>query len=144
MVFKLFLPFILFAFVSVASLLLLQVSSGSKCPIFECPTDDSIDPACLDSAIPPWPICKFGTVDDFVSKAKDGATRCCGDDISECKCPKKDTDAFLDKITSWCDGVSKCPSDTTEDAAITIEDTEDAVHKGHSNFGKSDEYVASE
>lgn len=81
----------------------------SSCPFFECPTDDSYPQSCLDSAIPPWPICKFHTAESWVDSAKDSATRCCGDDISECKCPKKDTQRFQDRIDEWCDAVLTCP-----------------------------------
>ena len=86
------------------------VSTFTSCPFFECPTDDSYLESCLDSVIPPWPICKFHTVEDWVASAKDSSSRCCGDDMSMCKCPKKDTQAFLDKIGEWCDGVATCES----------------------------------
>ena len=78
-----------------------------KC-IFQCPKSDAYGPACLRSVIPPWPICKFKTVDAFVEHAKDSATRCCGDDLAECKCPKKSTPKFLEAIDGWCKGVASC------------------------------------
>ena len=78
-----------------------------KC-LFKCPKSDAYDPACLRSAIPPWPICLFHSVDDFVDHAQDSATRCCGDDISACRCPKKNTDKFLNDIGEWCRGVASC------------------------------------
>ena len=78
--------------------------------LFQCPTDDSYGSACLRSVIPPWPICKFRTIPDFIEHAKESATRCCGDDLSDCKCPKKDTDKFMQDIGPWCQGVASCPS----------------------------------
>lgn len=96
---------------------LLLLTSPSKCPFFECQKDDSYEKACLESAIPPWPICKFKSTKDWVEKAKDGASRCCGDDMSECKCPSNETKTFKKKIGPWCEGVSKCSNATEEDAA---------------------------
>mmetsp|Transcript_11981 Transcript_11981/g.19864 ORF Transcript_11981/g.19864 Transcript_11981/m.19864 type:complete len:135 (-) Transcript_11981:133-537(-) len=87
-----------------------------KCP-FKCPTDDSYDPACLRSVIPPWPICLFKNVDDFVDHAQDSAIRCCGDDTSDCRCPKKDTDKFQDSIGEWCKGVASCGIEMSPDDA---------------------------
>jgi hypothetical protein len=97
---------------------------------FHCPTSDQYDPLCLTNALPPWPICLFHDVDYFVAKAKDGATRCCvGDDLSECRCPKKDTPEFLDKIGDWCDGVQKCmPCDDTN-----TNNAEKCNHQGKKN-----------
>ena len=48
--------------------------------------------------------------------AIDGSTRCCDGeaaaaDMSECRCPKKDTAKFLDAIGDWCKGVASCPTD---------------------------------
>uniref|UniRef100_A0A7S4IJP6 Uncharacterized protein n=1 Tax=Odontella aurita TaxID=265563 RepID=A0A7S4IJP6_9STRA len=90
---------------------------GLSC--FKCPTDDKYDPACLKSAIPPWPICLFHDVKFFVDTAMDGATRCCGEDTSECRCPKKETGAFKDHIGDWCKGVASCKSDLD---TVTIPD----------------------
>ena len=78
-----------------------------KC-LFHCPKDDSYDPACLRSALPPWPICLFHSVDDFVEHAKDSATRCCGDDTTDCRCPKKASTKFQNHIAEWCIGVASC------------------------------------
>mmetsp|Transcript_4651 Transcript_4651/g.6049 ORF Transcript_4651/g.6049 Transcript_4651/m.6049 type:complete len:144 (-) Transcript_4651:251-682(-) len=105
------------SFVLFISVLFLWTSSSSDskigCP-FHCPRDDSYPPSCLDNVIPPWPICLFKSVDEWVEKAQDGASRCCGYDLSECKCPKKDTDQFLDKIDAWCDGVDTCGDEKNE------------------------------
>jgi len=87
---------------------LLVVLLSSPVEALFCPKDDSLDPKCLENIIPPWPICLFHDVDYFLSKSLDGSSRCCGDDISECKCPKKDTDKFKSKIGEWCAGVATC------------------------------------
>jgi len=79
-----------------------------KC-LFKCPKhDDSYGPACMRSVIPPWPICKFHSVEDFVEHAQDSATRCCGDDTSACRCPHKKSAKFLNHIDEWCKGVASC------------------------------------
>ena len=75
---------------------------------FNCPTSDAYGPQCLDSVTPPWPICLLHSVDYWVDSAIDSATRCCGDDLSECNCPKKDSPDFLAKIGAYCDGVATC------------------------------------
>ena len=106
----------LLVLVILSAFALLLLTSSSKCPFFECLKDDSYEKACLDSVIPPWPICKFKSLKDWVEKAKNGATRCCGNDLSECKCPHKDTDIFKEKIGPWCDAVNKCPGDSGEEA----------------------------
>lgn len=92
-----------------------SLSSWIKC--WKCPKDDSYDPACQRSAIPPWPICLAHGMEYWVSKAKDGATRCCGTNIDDCRCPKKDTDDFQDKIASWCADIASCknPKEGLED-----------------------------
>jgi len=87
-----------------------------KC-LFHCPKSDDYDPACLRSAIPPWPICHFHSVDDFVDHAQDSATRCCGDVTSACRCPKKNTDRFRNKIDQWCRGVASCGGGDKEQLA---------------------------
>ncbi len=115
---KLCLRIFILVVITVASVTIFY--SEADCPFFECPTDESYPKTCLDNVIPPWPICKFGTVEKFVAKAKDGATRCCGDDLSACKCPKKDTDKFLDEIGPWCDGVSTCDDDGKEKKKVDV------------------------
>lgn len=37
---------------------------------FKCPKDDSFDKACIRAAVPPWPICLFRSVPQFVQHAK--------------------------------------------------------------------------
>ena len=70
------------------------------------------------------------TVQDWVEKAVDSATRCCKDDgeLSECMCPVKDTDKFMDNIGNYCDAVDICQAD------------EQSIHTpiGH----QSEEYMA--
>ena len=82
---------------------------------WECPTDDSYSEECIDGVMPPYPICcsEKRTVQDWVEKAVDSATRCCKDDgeLSECMCPIKDTDKFMDNIGNYCDAVDICQAD---------------------------------
>jgi hypothetical protein len=77
---------------------------------FKCPTDEDVDynPRCVKAAIPPWPICLLNDLDGWVDKALDSADRCCGDDLSMCKCPKKDSPKFLHNIDLWCRDIEFC------------------------------------
>jgi hypothetical protein len=59
---------------------------------------------------------------EWVDKAIDSASRCCGDDLSECKCPKKDTEKFFDKIDEYCNGVATCSEDKKKLIAEKIEE----------------------
>ena len=110
--------------------------SNSVVSCFQCPTSDEYNQECLKSALPPWPICLFHDVEYFVSKAKDGATRCCTGDLSECQCPKKDTPAFRETIESWCQGVQACmPCSTGENC----EEESDNNSKSRVNSLQEDE-----
>jgi len=102
-----------------------------KC--WSCPTDDSYSDECVNGVMPPYPICcseKRTTVQEWVEYAVDTATRCCkaDGDLSECMCPVKDTDKFLDNIGNYCDAVDICEAD------------EQSIHTpiGH----QSEEYMA--
>ena len=69
-------------------------------------------------------------VKEWVEYAVDTATRCCkaDGDLSECMCPVKDTDKFLNNIGTYCDAVDFCEAD------------EQSIHTpiGH----QSEEYMA--
>lgn len=70
-------------------------------------------------------MCLFHDVDFFVRAAQDGATRCCdgdaaADDMSECRCPKKETEDFKAKIGEWCEGVAACPKRSEEEEVDTV------------------------
>lgn len=105
------------------SLLLILFSSPAQAlfDCFKCPTDMNLNPKCLINVLPPWPICLLYDIDYFVAKAVDASTRCCGDDISKCHCPKKDTDDFKSRIGDWCAGVATCPQTK---AAVVVEEVE--------------------
>lgn len=87
-----------------------SVQSRLSLACFKCPTSDDYSPECIDAISPPWPICLLHSADYFVDSAIDSATRCCLEDgdLSECKCPKKDTAKFLNKIGDYCKGVEIC------------------------------------
>ena len=89
----------------------------------QCPTTDDYSEECLIYALPPWPICLFHDANYFVAKSIDGASRCCQDDLTECRCPKKDSPKFLDQIGGWCKGVQACKKNNAE-----IDSTEGKVH----------------
>jgi hypothetical protein len=93
---------------------------------FKCPTDDRYGPECLANSIPPWPICLFHTASFFVEKSLDGATRCCQEDKSECRCPQKESPKFIEDIDDWCKGVKTCSDSNKDD-----DDEEDVEKKKH-------------
>jgi hypothetical protein len=90
------------------SLLAFGANEAGFLDCFKCPTSVYYSDECLEHVLPPWPICLSHDAEFFVEKAKDSAPRCCSDDLSECRCPKKDTPKFLDKIDDYCEGVQKC------------------------------------
>lgn len=97
-----------------------SISDDRKCPfhkLFHCPTSSSYPQSCLSNIIPPWPICLTKNVTEWYNVSKDSSTRCCKDngDLSECKCPHKDSAKFLDKIGDWCEGVKTCDDKTRTD-----------------------------
>jgi hypothetical protein len=83
----------------------------------DCPTDDNYGAKCLESAMPPYPICLKMTAKEWVEKAIARHDNCCGDDLGTCKCPVKGTPKFMAKISDRCAGVDTCASFET----ITIE-----------------------
>ena len=103
-------------------------SSGAGCHK-GCPTDKKYDPKCLEAAMPPYPICSKLSADEWVRKAIDGSSRCCGgDDISNCRCPVKTSDRFRNRIGGHCEGVEICKMQVlamelaeADDAATTVE-----------------------
>jgi hypothetical protein len=68
-------------------------------------------------------------VEYFVAKAKEGASRCCGDDLTDCKCPKKDTDKFKDNIGAWCADIATCDNNTAPKLmhVLTMSEVEEAL-----------------
>eukprot|EP01083_Nonionella_stella_P215641 775965_1 len=87
-----------------------------------CPTDPNISQACLDAVLPPPMVCAFSpgkTAQDYVDHAKDSATRCCGDDISACKCPVAGEAPFQAKIGDYCKAVAEDCDKPVEDATVT-------------------------
>lgn len=95
----------------------------------KCPYDDTLPLECIKNIIPPWPICLFHDIDYFRKVAIDGSTRCCDGeaaaaDMSECRCPKKDTTKFVDSIGDWCKGVASCPRDGGAGAGADAETVE--------------------
>eukprot|EP00980_Cylindrotheca_fusiformis_P024344 scaffold11783_cov120-Cylindrotheca_fusiformis.AAC.4 len=75
-----------------------------------CPTDESYSTKCLESAIPPYPICLKASAKEWVEKSIKGHDDCCGEDLSTCKCPEKESAKFISKIGDWCAGVETCSS----------------------------------
>ena len=90
------------------SVVVLVIASLKWFGSLECPTSKDYSPNCLATVLPPWPICFIHNADYYVQKAKEGATRCCLDDLKDCRCPKTDSPKFLDNIQGWCEGVQKC------------------------------------
>mmetsp|Transcript_37002 Transcript_37002/g.66581 ORF Transcript_37002/g.66581 Transcript_37002/m.66581 type:complete len:130 (+) Transcript_37002:97-486(+) len=116
----------------VASALLLSfVAGGTQAEGSDnigCPTDDTISKACLDAVTPPFPICLTkGSAKEWVAHAKDSATRCCGDNIDQCKCPVKNGQKFQEKIVGYCAAVGNC--ETQEATAGNLRGGFDMEHQ---------------
>ena len=77
------------------------------CTEFDCPSDPAFG-ECQNKLQPPFPICCKKTVAEWIESAKDSATRCCGGDLTDCKCPVKDKPKFLNKIPDYCSAVAAC------------------------------------
>ena len=93
-----------------------------------CPTDSSIDAACLEASIPPAPMCYTKSASEWVAHAQDSSTRCCGDDISECGCPVKNGAAFQAKIVPKCSAIAEhCTSVPT----TPQQEEGNEEHEGH-------------
>ena len=107
----------------VSAILLLLIASGAEalgCPRKWlrklCPNDENISDECLDHILPPFPICLKKSAAAWVDQARDAGKRCCGEDMSKCQCPKKDTPAFQEKIVAYCAAITQggvCTPDTT-------------------------------
>lgn len=72
-----------------------------------CPKDPDVSPECTAAIYPPFPICLKKTAKEWIEHAKDASTRCCGDNIDECKCPAKDGPAFQGQIGGYCNAVKE-------------------------------------
>ena len=97
--------------VLVTVLLLKAVEAKSWLSCFHCPTSEDYSFECRHGVIPRWPLCLMYTVDDWVDMAIDSSTRCCGDDRTDCKCPKKDTWRFKKRIGDYCEAAKQCEED---------------------------------
>lgn len=92
----------------------------------ECPqpgADAQYSDECYKATEPPYFVCKNMTPDEWVEKALESYPRCCGEDLSECKCPVKDYWFFKNKIDGYCAKVNICrePS-STESLVTSVED----------------------
>ncbi len=96
---------------------------------WECPSVDDYlvnNPdytfECVDSSIPPYPLCLFHSVDYFVESAIASSDRCCNfSDLSECKCPLKNKWWWKMKMTSWCQDIASCPATEGNTTALETE-----------------------
>ena len=75
-----------------------------------CASDPVFSDECMRAVRPPYPVCEFKTPAEWVAKAQESVGRCCGDDLSECRCPKKESERFQAKIEGHCAGVAACSS----------------------------------
>mmetsp|Transcript_27286 Transcript_27286/g.41063 ORF Transcript_27286/g.41063 Transcript_27286/m.41063 type:complete len:145 (-) Transcript_27286:75-509(-) len=66
---------------------------------------------CVDSSIPPYPLCLLHSVEYFIESAIASSDRCCDfSDLSECKCPIKESWWWKMKMGSWCEDIASCPA----------------------------------
>jgi hypothetical protein len=88
----------------------------------DCPKDNQYTAKCLQSVMPPYPICTKKTVDEWVAKAWQGHDDCCGEDMTTCKCPQKNSATFAGKLGDWCAGVETCSmmQEATTETGIVV------------------------
>ena len=101
---------------------------------------------CYQATTPPPFVCKNMKPDEWVEKALESYPRCCGNDLSECKCPVKDKwwSPFKYKIADYCAKVEICnpsadesdtdtvPSDTSGDVQFLrggVEDVNEQIQR---------------
>lgn len=66
---------------------------------------------CVESSIPPWPMCLFHNVTYFIDAAVSSAARCCDfENLEECRCPLKYKTRWQDIMMDWCPKIEKCPT----------------------------------
>lgn len=103
---------------------------------------------CVESSIPPWPICLFHNVTYFVDAAVASASRCCDfDNLEDCGCPLKYKEKWQDIMTDWCAKIESCPvpeggiktalvTETWGQALMDeIEDAQDEIDNMYDGYG---------
>ncbi len=98
---------------SVAILYLFVSPIHSRLHCGKCPTTDNYTEECYKNVMPPWPICLMHSADYYAEKSIDSASRCCQEDLSECKCPAKGTEKFKQRIGAFCEASEICKSQMT-------------------------------
>ncbi len=113
--------FVLLFLVSVATLLSGAEAWGEEsqddwwkyCPQPEANSKYSEE--CYKATTPPPFVCKNMKPDEWVEAALDSYPRCCGDDLSACKCPVKNFwPPFKARIGDYCAKVEICKSSAVE------------------------------
>ena len=78
----------------------------------DCPQpepNDKYSEECYKATCPPPSVCNKLKPDEWVEKALESYPRCCGEDLSECKCPVKNYwPPFKAKIGGYCAKVEIC------------------------------------
>ena len=73
-----------------------------------CPEDDRFPVGC-EMLMPPYPKCLEGDFVDWVHAAMiEGGPDCCGEDLTACKCPIKDSALFESAIADGCEEIQIC------------------------------------
>mmetsp|Transcript_2817 Transcript_2817/g.5093 ORF Transcript_2817/g.5093 Transcript_2817/m.5093 type:complete len:148 (+) Transcript_2817:98-541(+) len=83
----------------------------------DCPQSETnkYSEECYKATCPPPFVCDKMTPDEWVEKALESYPRCCGDDLTECKCPVKDVwPPFKAKIGDYCAKVEICEPSATD------------------------------
>ena len=81
--------------------------SAAPCP--EPEADAKYSQECYKATEPPSFVCKNMKPDEWVEKALESYPRCCGDDLSECRCPVKNVYPYFQaKIDDYCAKVELC------------------------------------
>ena len=83
--------------------------SRIRSPEFQkCPDDDRFPVGC-EILMPPYPGCLNAKLIDWIHyAATSGGPDCCGDDMSACRCPIKDSEHFSMAIEYGCQEIHTC------------------------------------
>ena len=82
---------------------------GMRSPQYKgCPEDDRFPEDC-EILMPPYPACKTAKVFEWIAYAiGSGGPHCCREDLSECRCPVKDSEQFAMAIEYGCQEIGTC------------------------------------
>ena len=98
-----------------------EISDRLQCPDpVEFSEEYDIPLSCVESTIPPWPLCLLHNVTYFIEAAVSSASRCCDfENLDECRCPLKEKEQWQMAMEGWCEDIATCPMEWKGSALST-------------------------